>query len=290
MSSLWTLCKFETIRDRECALLLQKLRLLIPFSSIDRSSLPYSNIRDPGTVVEFSDSLYKNNAFANSFWNALSESGILVAQAGDVDEFNDAFPFIEGLVAAGFPSVVSFEETHGRFEDVWGFILAMKDWDTRANWFRNSAEWNLLISLRLLRTKNGELPLRWFDGASMMSYLFPSRDVEDTWCRHYQKKCESRHGFNPELLNFPASSFEVKPSTIAKGGRGIFAKEFIPRGALISLEECVVGTHIHSTTLDVLEQGKNLFGDLSKFWSVLLDGYMEGYGWTTREYVSFVRF
>jgi len=245
--------------------------------------------RDPSTVVEFSDFLYKNNAFLQSFSNALGDSGILVAQVGSSEVFNAAIPFTDGLDAAGFESVVGFEEAHGRFEGgAWSFIVAMKDWDTRANWFRNPAEWNTQIGPRLLRTKNGELPLRYFDEASVVNSRSPSRSVEDTWCRKYPKECKGGHGFDPELVNIPVSSFEVKPSVIAKGGRGVFAKELIPKGAVIGLEECVDGMHVDSKTFQVLEEAGNLFRDASKFWSVVYDGYIDGYGWMGHEYVSFV--
>jgi len=164
--------------------------------------------------------------------------------------------------------------------------MAMKDSGTRTNWFKNEAEVQLDVNARILQTKNGEPALRFFDGGSMMQYQFPSRMVETDWCHSYPNVCKEGHGFRPDLVNYPATMFEVKPSVIANGGRGVFAKELIPKGSVVGLEDCVNGMHAHSTTFEIMEDAYKILGNMSKFWSTVYLGYFDGYGWTGQTYVS----
>jgi len=122
-----------------------------------------------------------------------------------------------------------------------------------------------------------------------MQYQFPTRVVEHTWCLGKSEICGNGHGFDPEISNVPVFSFEVKPSAIANGGRGVFAKEFIPKGSLIGLEECVHGMFASSQTVDLLEVSGNEFENLSDFWEVVDTAYFDGYGWSGSFYVSLVQ-
>lgn len=254
---------------------------------------------DPDSVVVFSDLLYNNKDLMEAFSRALGEDGIFIAQVGEMDEFDDPpaslFPndhfvsFVQGLEQFGFESIVDYEEAHGRLVEVWAFVLAMKDSETRANWYMNEAELNLKISQRSMKTTNGESPFLFFDGASMMHYQFASRIVEETWCRDKPERCLTGHGYDPELMNAPRSSFEVRPSIIAKGGRGVFATDFIPKGSVIGLEECVHGMFLPSTTFALMrEAAEEIDETISEFWDVVFWGYVDGYGWIDSSYVSFV--
>jgi len=245
-------------------------------------------------VVSFSDILYNNKELMEAFSNALGDEGILLAQVGEADDMDDPseafFPddnfesFLKGLQGTGFESIIDFDEGHGRFDGQWSFLLAAKDSDARALWFSNEAEIQLAINRRTFKTKDGKIPFRFFDGASMMHYQFPSRVVETTFCRGTH--CEGRHGYDPEVVNVPVSSFEVKPSIIANGGRGVFAKAFIPKGSLIGLDECVHGMFSPSRTVDLMEVAGQVFGELSEFWEVVDTAYFDGYGWSESYYVS----
>ena len=196
-------------------------------------------------------------------------------------------PLVDALAEVGFQSISFFEGSGGRFGSPWGFAVAMKDWDTRSNWFRSSAEVDLQIHQRTLRTTKSALPFHFFDGASMMKYQAPSRKLENSWCKIYPQSCLGGHGYNPERAHIPVSSFEVKPSSVAKGGRGVFAKQFIPKGSVVAMDDCVHAMHIHSTTFALMQDTEERFGTVSTFWSTVLDAYLDGYGWTGRQYVSF---
>jgi hypothetical protein len=250
-------------------------------------------------VVAFSDILYNNEELMEAFSNALGEKGILIAQVGERDEFTapaeNLFPgdnfatFLNGLKQYGFESIIDFDEGHARFMGQWCFLLAAKDSDARTTWFSNEAELQLAIHQRILRrSTDGKLPLRFIDGASIMQYQFPSRVAETLFCRG--DSCEHQHGFDPQLMNFPVSAFYVKPSTVANGGRGVFAKVFVPKGSIIGLDDCVHGMFSPSRTVELMEKTGAQYGDYSEFWNVVDTAYFDGYGWSESFYVSGVPF
>jgi hypothetical protein len=252
---------------------------------------------DPDSVIEFSDLLYRNQELMYAFSQALGDEGIFVAQVGEVENMDDLptsfYPdnqlgtFLDGLEKFGFESIVDYSEAHGRFIESWGFVVAMKDSASRANWFRNEAEINLQIAQRILPSTE----LSFFDGASMMQYQFTSRIDEEIWCRdRVDGECSTGHGFDPYLPNLPHSAFTVQPSTVAKGGRGIFATQFVPKGTMIGLEECVHGMFLPSTTFDLMRTAAEEIEDsdenqVSDFWDVVFWGYVDGYGWIDSAYV-----
>ena len=223
-----------------------------------------------------------NDSLAGLFSEALGDSGVLVIQLGrDNSVLTETPHLVDNLAEAGFQSIVSYEGSGGRLGGPWGFAVAMKDWVTRSKWFRNSAEVNRQIHQRTLRTKTSAHPFHFFDGAAMMKYQAPSRQLENAWCQIFPEKCNI-----PEPVMVPVSAFEVKSSVIAKGGRGVFTKQFIPKGSLVALDDCVHGMHVHSTTYDLMYDTKERFGDVSKFWSAVLNAYIEGYGCTGNLHVS----
>ena len=227
------------------------------------------------------------NTSLDEVWSqALGDSGILVSQWGMAESFHEMTHFLEDLDDKGFKSVVSFEESHGRLDRSWIFVVALKDWETRSNWWRNSAEVDFQIYQRTVRTTTSELPLQFFDGATMMKYQTPSRQLENAWCQKYPHNCKRGHGFDPDTVHVPVSMFEVKTSVIAKGGRGVFAKQFISKGSVVALDDCVHGMFVHSTSLEVMEDTYASYGDVSQFWSTVLDGYLDGYGWEDNDYVG----
>jgi len=222
---------------------------------------------DLSTVVEI-------NELCKAFANALGDEGLLVAQVGS--EYDDATRrFMEVLAEEGFESIVAFGEASNRKS----FLLAVSNRDARVNWFKNEAEVQLAARNRILPTKSGKEGPLFFDGASMMHYQFPSRVIETAWCREQSHACEGGHGFDPLVPNVPVSLFEVKPSSITNGGRGVFSKRFIPKGSIVGLEECVHGMHAYSTTYELLESAYEFLGSMSSFWSTLYLGYFDGYGW-----------
>jgi hypothetical protein len=244
---------------------------------------------DPSSFLPFSDLLYSNNDLMDALANALGEEGIFAAQVGEADELDDPAElfddeeqltdFLKGLERTGFESVLDYHEAHGRLLNPWSFLLAMKDSTYRSNWFMNEAELNAEIQQRILSTTTGDSPLLYFDGATMATYQFPSRLVEEPWCRGQSALCKKGHGYDPFVQDNPMSSFEVRSSLLRGGGRGVFAKEFIPKDSYVSLGECVHSVFVQPKTYDIMEESARFFQDASGYWKVLYFGYIDGYGW-----------
>jgi hypothetical protein len=254
--------------------------------------------RDPNSVVVFSDLLYNNDDLVDAFSRALGDDGIFIAQVGELENVDDppesVYPdnhfvsFVKGLKLFGFESIIDYAESHGRLVESWSFVLAMKNSESRASWFLSEAEMNIRIAQRAMPTRSGDVPFLFFDGATMAQYQFAPRVVEDVWCRDKPDECATGHGYDPEVaVNLPRSSFEVRSSRVAMGGRGVFAKEFVPKGAVIGLDECVHGMFLPSATFALLRRAaEEIDESVTEFFDVLRWGYIDGYGWLDSAYVS----
>jgi hypothetical protein len=100
----------------------------------------------------------------------------------------------------------------------WGFIVAFKQRDIEANWFANEALLNLKISKRILPTLSDGNPLKYFDGATMQRYRFPSKPSAIVHCRRIPtpKSCKDGHDYDPERMNTPVSALDLKPGNSAE--------------------------------------------------------------------------
>ena len=209
---------------------------------------------------------------------------MFVAQMGEVDGLNEPgiagnqfLSFTAGLTDAGFESLFEYAEAHGRFLEPWTFVLALKDRNSRARWFRNEAQVLLDMRERSLLTTTGSCPFHFFDGATFMVYQFPSRIAEEVWCRSNENECEGGHGFDPILLDHKEASKTVGRSSVANGGRGVFASENISMESYLGIEECVNGIFVPPTTFELLEDLEDEFSDSNTFWATLYEGYIQGY-------------
>jgi hypothetical protein len=266
--------------------------------------------RDPESIMQLSNSLYGDaNLIVDAFTRALGEQGVLVTQMGvsdaavplrptgdEDDDDDDRVPhgFINGLVKAGFESIFVYTESshagRDRKQPPWTFVVALKDANTRARWFRNEAHIQLDLHQRTTAlnkdniNNNEVLPFRFFDGAIFMAYQFPNRLAEETWCRsnnhnnYNAGKCENGHGFDPAIPDRGESSYRVARSSVANGGRGVFANENIPKGGYLGNEECVNGIFVPPHTFEILENlDHSAFSDASRFWTTVYEGYIQGY-------------
>lgn len=202
--------------------------------------------------MEFSDILYNNDKVAASLSRALGDDGILVSQVGEDAFLNDVGTyfsdhkfeqkFMNHLRNNGFKAAKEYSEAHGGFHGVWHYMIFFKERKTLSNWYANEAEINLKIRRRSLEVTNGlETPFRYFDGATMMGYQFPSRINEEVFCRDMPQPafCEEQHGFDPSKGNAPISAFEVKQSLTREGEQGLFTRQQLLEGDYIAIEEKV---------------------------------------------------
>lgn len=206
---------------------------------------------DPSSSTAFSDVLYGHEDFVRALSNGLGESGILVSQFGEDVKFNTAgaqvspriteYDFMEKLKDYDFRKIEDYSEGHGGFLGVMKFKIAFKCTSCFTQWHSNQAMIDLAIKERSMRTVDGSNAklFRFFDGATMIGYQYPSRVVENVFCREIPTPpfCDASHGFDPYTTNIKLSSLEVKTSLIPNAGRGVFTKIDIPKGSYIGLEE-----------------------------------------------------
>lgn len=204
----------------------------------------------------------------------MNTDGIYISQMGESGHMEDApldlsaknveAVLIDALQDFGFKAITSYTEMHGNFLGVWGFLIALREPEQKARWFRNSAMLDMAISQRMLRSKDGSIPLRYFDGATMMGYQFPTRVDEIIYCRQDPTPagCEAGHGFNPESANVPLNSFQI-------ADRGLYAKKNLPEGSYFAIDESVHQVMLSPSTSRLLKTmlGTNLefFASLSEF-------------------------
>ncbi|KAL3918172.1 MAG: hypothetical protein SGILL_004365, partial [Bacillariaceae sp.] len=247
---------------------------------------------------EFADTLYEGGA--PIFNQGLDESGILVAQVGEActigspsAEFSvdkNRLKFIEMLVDIGFKSVRDYEESHNGFESPWEFIVAFKEYSSKSDWFASSAEIDLKMVKRGMRTKTGKSPFLFFDGPAMETYRYPSKGSEATFCRHAPNTTDCIHGqgFDPERLNLPLSTLFVNQSSLGKNaGRGVFATSDIPQHSYVGLDKLVPHIHMGTSTLDLITSWwRNMPLVYEYYWGDDLFTYTHGYGHYYSPHVS----
>ena len=147
---------------------------------------------DPNDGVEFATYLYTDDAYIQSLYNGLTESGILVVQVGEVPVYNSppdeigSFKnralMMKQLEAAGFKSIHLYDEGHSEFHAPWSTMVAFKSLETKKNWYRNSAEIDLQIKKRIRKSNTNEPLLRNFDGSTMMGYQVSPKVFETQYC------------------------------------------------------------------------------------------------------------
>lgn len=244
---------------------------------------------DPGDDVGFSDLLFDNQEFGDALKKSLGNSGIFIAQKGESENLNSANEwntrsrhsslFRDVLKKAGFQSLKDYDASHGGFMGVWSFLIAFTDASKKFLWYGNEALVNLKIRKRLRRTLSGELSLKYFDGAAMQSYHFPSRSVETVFCRTQPDAfgCDKHHGIDPYVSDIKVEKLLVKESSIENAGQGVFATETIYEGTHLGLGEAVRDMYIDPFSYSLLDSYLNHDTFRDGPWKVF-DKYLNGLG------------
>jgi len=248
---------------------------------------------DPQDNVPFADVLYNDQNFIIALYNALSDDGIIVLQLGMAPQINSPAEdfsinarrdtLTQSLVDIGFKSLHMYEEGACGFEDPWTYLIAMKDRNHRANWFRNVAELDYEIWSRMLLTHSGAPALKFFDSNTMQRYQIPNKSHEVVFCRK-EPVPESCSTFtrDRQVVDVPISDFEVKGSTIGNhGGRGTFTKVDIKKGSILAEMDNLKTLHLRPYTVERLENLHYYSSDSAKFNLGRILDYVYGYGWNT---------
>jgi hypothetical protein len=271
--------------------------------------------------------------FAKALGNALTRQGILVVHAGSLDKGRDApldcnpkhrrerAAMTRALEQLGelevLDAVKIYTQSSSSLSSLrrrspsswhtgggWTFMIAFREYTTLTRWFANQAEIDLQLAARTIMSTaftatsaedaDETSSFRYFDGATMESYQYPSRIVQDVFCRSAAISpdtpdlCAKGHGFDPIVPNAPISSFEVRPSNIEGAGRGVFLKESVQQGTYIAIDHGVHSILVMPNTNDLVTEmqdqtdssdshSTSSYGDL---WNPLLY-YMHGYGFDT---------
>jgi len=189
--------------------------------------------------------LYNNDELTAAISRALTDEGVFVAQVGQAEFLVDPAieytresvlddSFIPHLLRHGFMKIREYEDFHGGFMGIWNFMIAFKDTGSSENWYASQSQIDLEIRKRLIPTRSGESPLRYFDGATMKGLSHPSRSAEEVFCRKADSPpfCDMGHGYDPERHNIPSDALEVKAS-------GVALKEAAPEGSYVAIDDAV---------------------------------------------------
>lgn len=210
---------------------------------------------DPDSKTPFSDVLYNNKEFVTALNNALTEDGIFILQTGvaaDGKEFPARFHdetsheriLKQNLEAEGFARIYEYEDAHGGFLDIWTFMISFKSLKSERRWFANQAQIDIELHSRVMPTKLGSSPFRYFDGATMVSFQLPSRVASDFKCKMdaHPSYCDGNNGFDADFDHLNSSSMV---------DLGVSA---IRPGSYIGLDQAVNALEVQLTTMNVAEK------------------------------------
>ena len=164
------------------------------------------------------------------------------------------------------------------------------------DWFTNEAAVNLRVQRRSMQTVDGKSPFLYFDGTTMMSYKYPSKQSEVVFCRREPtpEGCTGGRGFDLDRINIPISALGVNQSSLGEhAGRGVFAKVDIPALSYVGLEENVHIYHMDPSTYALANSwcphattDKKCHWTYERVWGETIESYMHGYGHSFSYHVS----
>jgi hypothetical protein len=141
----------------------------------------------------------------------------------------------------GFQRIESYTEAHGDFLAPWGYMIAFKCADCSfSRWHSNQAMIDLEIQRRSVATADGyeDSLFRFFDGATLMGYQYPSRVSEELFCRDQPtpRGCDRGHGLHPERHHAPLNILNVRPKPTPNASVVVFSTQEIRRDTYVALD------------------------------------------------------
>lgn len=224
-------------------------------------------------------------------YGALSKDGIVITQLGQSPESYDSPSkyfktndfisyFIEDIY---MQSAFQYENFYQRYSSPWSYVVMCKTKVSNANWFYNSAEIDVSLHKRLIRTHSQTPSLYYFDATVMKSFQVPPKAFEVVYCRseYAPIECKLLSSY-PTFPNAEVSSFEVRQSTLGKGGgRGVFSKVDIPKDTIITLEMAQLNVKLYPKTTNIVEKYVEKLGeDFEGVGPYAVYSYMHAYGFS----------
>jgi hypothetical protein len=232
--------------------------------------------RDPSSLVGFSDVLYGNLALAQSMRNALTDQGILISQVGATDVLYDAGSQFNAEVRAtkkmlqlfrevGFVYSLQYNELHCGFLAPWAFLISFLDaTETKTRWYSNPAAIDLELSKRAIATISGDFPCKYFDGATMATYQYPSRADQNVHCRSY-----------PSSTGCPTAAYRAEHHVPRLPLTGT-ALQINGTCSSMDLKESVQGLSIMPTTAKIVSALSDTVAHCT--WRNIADSAIESFG------------
>lgn len=222
---------------------------------------------DPEDAVGQPKDIYLNDEFFSSVFESLTDEGIVVAQVGTAPTIHDPaahrgvfknreklFNLFEAHAAAMFV----YEDPHCGFQEPHSFVIACKSTSCRKRWYARSNAIDYQIYERIVETKNDNLALVHYDGATHSQFQYAPKAWETIYCRREPMpyECNFRGlDLREEIFEFDVdpekSSFSIEKKE--NGQVGVFAKVFIKKGSYILAEELASSFVISDTTVESLQ-------------------------------------
>jgi len=252
---------------------------------------------DGGATKSMDDKSLKRKKYFDTVFDALSMYGMLVMSLGSPSApgfWRDYEIIIQFLDTYAFHAIFVYEEnTCGLLKDC-SFLTMIKSSSCKYGWFRNPAEYDVLIHKHRILGKQYGKSLNRVDGVSIARYQYSPKLWENHFCLKSSNppyECGTVRNMNPKIKDFSPDMFELKTSTLGKAaGRGLFAKVAIPEGSLIMQQEASNSVHFPGTTLVALERKLYNIPE-AKALKENLQNYYEGYGYSdysTSDYEIYV--
>ena len=163
---------------------------------------------------------------------------------------------LDELEKVGYKSMHLYSDESNGFTTRRSFLVALKSYASRADWYSNEAEVNIRLHQRINKDITS---LKFFDAPTMLKYQTPSKAVETAYCRGgdgaREEECKELGALDPQLSNVPVSALSVGQSTMGEySGRGLFAIKDIPEGTLIGLEKNILSYFILPSTHQIIQE------------------------------------
>jgi hypothetical protein len=251
-------------------------------------------------LIGFSDGMCNNHKFLKSLYNALTPNGVLVAHVGAAEtptapawthnvKEKVIYNMAQSLKSIGFESTKRYSEMYGGFGKSWSFLVAMRVYESQELWYANPSEIDLELSRRTAAGQGDEL-FQFFDGATMQTYQYPSRIVENIHCRaaaainrpghhvNVDNFCSNGHGLDPFRPNADASSFNITNSLIPNAGRGLVSVRHLTKGSYIAADQGGQAIYVMPSTYDLVQQMLSLQTTTNLVHWNSLNVFLFGYG------------
>jgi hypothetical protein len=172
---------------------------------------------------------------------------------------------------------------HRRLVNYFGLLMKEEAGGARHARWRFASHAQIDLTLRNLLRAEAALQLSYLDGATLMTYKFPSRLDEELYCRrHWNRNTSSAcdplgHGIDPAPSDYMSESMEVRTSTYGeRSGRGVYATRDIPAGSYVTLRNCAEALVVPPQSVQLFWDALDAFG-MPYFRSMF--AFLDGYGW-----------